>query len=311
MAMASSAPAGNQQPEGMGSAMLPMFGMLLIMMVVMAFPSIRTALSVGAGSVIEPLLPFHAKFFVPTVFILGSSIMVVNTIIRSIFMDPVKQAHNTHRSTQIKNQMTDARVSRDTARIDKMQRLQMEMMPETMKMQGDMMKPMLFTILFIMAIFTWMGESVLEFRVGYVSLPWSSMWGFDNRIMWIFPAWIATYISMSAPLGRIVDRHLKLLRFRNHPLILAGDMIPEPLLHLLEDEKAKAKADHRTRQAQRRRAGPRKTGVQKQDHHRRRGGNQQVAPPKSGTVCPNCDSESVKRTPRGKLRCEFCRHEWR
>jgi ribosomal protein L37AE/L43A len=51
--------------------------------------------------------------------------------------------------------------------------------------------------------------------------------------------------------------------------------------------------------------------VQKQDHHRRRGGNQQVAPPKSGTVCPNCDSESVKRTPRGKLRCEFCRHEWR
>ncbi|RZD35153.1 MAG: hypothetical protein CXT72_04535 [Methanobacteriota archaeon] len=88
-------------------------------------------------------------------------------------------------------------------------------------------------------------------------------------------------------------------------------MIPEPLLHLLEDVKAKAKAAHRTRQAQRRRAGPRKTGVQKQDHQRRRGGNQQVAPPKSGTVCPNCDSESVKRTPKGKLRCEFCRHEWR
>jgi ribosomal protein L37AE/L43A len=50
--------------------------------------------------------------------------------------------------------------------------------------------------------------------------------------------------------------------------------------------------------------------VQKQDHQRR-GGNQQVAPPKAGTVCPNCDSESVKRTPKGKLRCEFCRHEWR
>ncbi|HJO42331.1 MAG TPA: hypothetical protein QF508_02880, partial [Candidatus Thalassarchaeaceae archaeon] len=39
--------------------------------------------------------------------------------------------------------------------------------------------------------------------------------------------WVATYITMSAPLGRIIDRHIKILRYGRHPLIIAGDTIPE------------------------------------------------------------------------------------
>ena len=87
----------------------------------MMFPGIRNSLSSGAGSVIEPFL-FGTlgleQYFVPTVFILGSSIMIVNTVIRSFFMDPLKQAHHSHRSKQISQQMREARLSRDTAKID-------------------------------------------------------------------------------------------------------------------------------------------------------------------------------------------------
>jgi hypothetical protein len=202
-------------------------------------------------------------------------------------------------------------MSRDTAKIDKMQKLQMEMMPEQMAMQGAMMKPMMFTMIFIIGIFSWMADTVIDFRVDYVSLPWQPMWGFENRIMWIFPAWIATYITMSAPLGRVVDRHLKLLRYRTHPVVLAGDMIPEPLLHLLEDDKAKSSSDSRTRRSQRKRAGPRKTGNQLSESQRRSGGNLQVAPPQKGTLCPSCESDNIVRTIRGKLRCNVCRIEWR
>ena len=126
-------PNGNAQPAGMGSAMLPMLFLLLMMMSLMMFPGMRNSLSDGAGTVIEPFL-FGTlgleQFFVPTVFILGSSIMIVNTVIRSFFMDPLKQAHHSHRSKQISQQMREARMSRDTAKIDKMQKLQMEMMPE-------------------------------------------------------------------------------------------------------------------------------------------------------------------------------------
>ena len=180
-----------------------------------------------------------------------------------------------------------------------------------MAQQGAMMKPMMFTIFFIIGIFQWMANQTLDFRVDYVSLPWQPMWGFENKVMWVFPAWIATYITMSAPLGRIVDRHLKLLRYKTHPVVLSGELIPEPLLHLLEEEKTRTNSDGRTRRTQRKRAGPRKTGIQSSDSLKRTGGNQHVAPPQKGTICPSCDSDMISRTAQGQLRCDVCRVEWR
>ena len=74
---------------------------------------------------------------------------------------------------------------------------------------------------------------------------------------------------MSAPLGRIIDRHIKIIRYKRHPLVLAREPIPEPLLYMLEDPKIKSKSSaSRTRQSQRRRAGPRKTGVKNEKRDR-------------------------------------------
>jgi len=301
---------GDPQADAMSSLMMPMLFMMLIMMVMMLNDGIRIFLADGAGHFIEPMLPFHTLYFVPTVFIVGSSIMVVNTIIRSFFMDPMRQAHFSHRQRQISKQLREAQMARDTARADKMQKLQMEMMPEQMAIQAATFRPMMFTIVFIIAIFSWMSSEVESFRVSYVSLPWAPMWSLDERVLWILPAWIATYITMSAPLGRIIDRHIKILRFRTHPLVLAGDTISEPLLHLLSEQKTKRSDDSRIRRTQRRRDGPRKTGGQVTATPRR-GNNVPLTPPKSGTTCPSCDSDSISRTSRGTLRCDVCRDEWR
>ena len=206
--MAPAESGGDAQADAMASMMFPMLLLLGMMVMLMFYPGLRVGLSDSAGSVLEPMLPFHQTYFVPTVFIVGSSIMVVNTIIRSFFMDPLQQAHFSHRSRQIGKQLREARMARDTAMADKMQTIQLEMMPEQMKMQSSMMKPMVFTMVFIIAIFSWMAGSVESFRVGFVSLPWDPMWSFNARVLWIFPAWIATYIAMSAPLGRILDLSL-------------------------------------------------------------------------------------------------------
>ena len=306
-----SAGGGDPQAESMSSMMMPMLFLMLMMVVLMLNPSLRILLADGAGYAIEPMLPFHTAYFVPTVFIVGSSIMIVNTIIRAFFTDPLSQAHISHRQKQIGKQLREAQMARDTARTEKMQKMQMSMQPERMAMQAAMMRPMMFTMVFIIAIFSWMASEVESFRVAFVSLPWAPMWSFNERIMWIFPAWIATYITMSAPLGRIIDRHIKIRRYRSHPLVLSGDPIPEPLLHLLSEQKVKTSDDSRTRRAQRRRNGPRKTGGQAMTPSQGQRANIPVAPPKSGTVCPSCNSDMVTRTSKGRLRCDMCRNEWR
>ena len=307
--MAPTEAGGDAQADAMASMMLPMLLLLGMMVLLMFYPGLRIGLSDTAGSVLEPMLPFHQTYFVPTVFIVGSSIMVVNTIIRSLFMDPLQQAHFSHRSRQIGQQLREARMSRDTATADKMQTIQLEMMPEQMKMQSSMMKPMVFTMVFIIAIFSWMASSVESFRVGFVSLPWNPMWSFNSRVFWIFPAWIATYIAMSAPLGRIIDRHIKIVRFSRHPLVLSGETIPEPLLYMLEDKNPKNSSSS-ARRVQRR-SGPRKTGTSPKTPSKRSSGNKHAAPPRQGLTCKICNSDMISRTPKGLLRCEVCRSEWR
>ncbi len=294
----------------MSSMMMPMLVLLLVMMVLMFVPGLRILLADSAGLAIEPLLPFHELYFVPTVFIVGTSIMVVNTIIRSLFIDPIKQAHFSHRQRQVGKQLREAQMARDTARVEKMQKLQMEMMPENMAMQSAMMRPMMFTIVFIIAIFSWMASEVETFRVSFVSLPWLPMWSFNERILWIFPAWIATYITMSAPFSRIIDRHLKILRYKSHPVVLAADSLPEPLLHLIKEDKSKSNSrERRSRMTQRRRDGPRKKGP-KQESAKPKGGNTHTSA-RAGTTCPSCSSDMISRGQSGHLRCDVCRHEWR
>jgi|TARA_B100002052_G_scaffold299113_1_gene335390 uncharacterized membrane protein (DUF106 family)/ribosomal protein L37AE/L43A len=304
--MAAPASQGDAQSQAMLGMMTPMLVLLGLMMIISLNPGLRGAMADVAATVIEPTIPFHSEYFVPTVFIIGSSIMVVNTIIRGFFMDPMTQVHIGHRNKQISKQLREAQVERDTARADKMRQLQMEIMPDQMAMQSSMMKPMMFTIVFIIGIFSWMEASAAGFRVSYVSLPWQPMWSMMDRVCWIFPAWVITYIAMSAPLGRIIDRHIKIIRFSRHPLVLEGLPIPEPLLHLLKDEDKKSSI--KTRKGQRRsRDGPRKKG----NIESKKGGNFHAAPPKAGTACPDCSSTLVDRTSSGRLRCSICRNEWR
>ena len=289
---------------GMGSMMMPML-MMLAMTSLLFIPGIRPLLANSADSVIAPLIPFHDKWFVLTVGLVGSSIMVVNTVLRSFFMDPIKQAHLGHRNKQLRVLMREATQSRDPVRLEKIQRMQQRMMPEQMELQSSTMKPMMFTFIFIIAVFSWMAANVEVFRVGYVSLPWNPTWSLTEGKVLFFPAWIATYICLSAPLGRVVDRHIRLFRYRTHPIVLAGETLDEPLLEMLKvEEKKPSRGSTSGRERRRRRkasvptsSGPRKKTAAVETH--------------TDAVCPECDGDEVERAPDGRLRCDVCRHTWR
>lgn len=198
-------------------------------------------------------------------------------------------------------------MSRDHVRLEKIQKMQMHLMPESTKLQMAMMKPMMFTMIFVIAIFSWMYVMVEGFRVEHVSLPWAPQWEFNGRIL-LFPAWIIAYITLSAPLGRIVDRHIKLVRYRSHPLVLSGDKLEEPLLVLLKQKKSKSKSSRRTRRSQRRRRGA------VEDDEIEVSKTQQPTQFRrilEGVSCPSCAGDVVIRTDGGRNRCQVCLEEWR
>jgi|TARA_B100002052_G_scaffold38565_1_gene30678 uncharacterized membrane protein (DUF106 family) len=298
-----------EQPEmPLGQLFMPIV-LLIGMSFILMSDGLRVSMAGLAGGVLEPALPFHDLYFVPTVLIVGSSIMIVNTVFRSIFMDPMKQAHLNHRNKQLRKLMQEARISRDHVRLEKIQKMQMHLMPETTKLQMSMMKPMMFTMIFIIGIFSWMYVMVEGFRVEHISLPWNPQWSFNGKVLF-FPAWIAAYITLSAPLGRIVDRHLKLMRYRSHPLVLSGETLEEPLLALLKEKKNKKQSNRRTQRSQRRNRGG-SADVIEQDTPEKVVVSHARGRTLEGVICPSCGGDTVIRTDSGRNRCTVCLDEWR
>ena len=110
------------QPEmPLGQLFTPII-LLIGMSFILMSEGLRLSMANLAGGFLEPTLPFYDLYFVPTVLIVGSSIMIVNTVFRSLFMDPMLQAHLNHRNKQLRKLMQEARLSRDHVRLEKIQK---------------------------------------------------------------------------------------------------------------------------------------------------------------------------------------------
>ena len=288
--------------------MLMMLGIMVLMTLLIMNPSIRNSLGDTADPILSPLLPEEA-YFVFTVLILGSFSMTMNTVLRNFFTDPMAQAHIGHRQGQVRKMLNDARMSRDTILQEKATTLQQQMMPEQLKVQMGAMKPMMFTMIFIIAIFAWLTMAVENFRVDYVSLPWASEWNLLEDKFLFFPAWICAYICMSAPLGRVIDRHIKLFRYRKHPLVTAGDTLKEPLLHLVVSSTGPkdSAAQRRKQRSQRNSQSNRKKSKSssKEDSP-----EQSFKSDSNSNECPKCGLTMITRLGARSRRCDVCRHEW-
>jgi hypothetical protein len=179
--------------------------------------------------------------------------------------------------------------------------LQQQMMPEQLEVQMGAMKPMMFTMIFIIGIFAWLTTKVETFRVDYVSLPWSPEWHLLEGKFLFFPAWICCYICMSAAYGRVLDRHIKLARYRSHPLVVAGDVLKEPLLHLVATKPAAT-----SNQAKKRQHRKKASSAPKEAKEASQGGLMSGI----ALVCPECDGDVITHDGPRTKRCNVCFHEW-
>lgn len=294
-------------PPG-GSSMFVMLMFMILMTVLIMTPSIRTSLGTTADPLLSPLLP-EESFFVITVMILGIFSMTLNTVIRNFFVDPMDQAHIGHRQGQVRQMMNEARLSRDPILQEKAMTLQQQMMPEQLEVQMGAMKPMMFTMIFIIGIFAWLTTKVETFRVDYVSLPWAPEWHLlDGRFLF-FPAWICCYICMSAAYGRVLDRHIKLARYKSHPLVVAGEVLKEPLLHLVATKPAATSSQAKKRQQRSKRSQQQRKKASSTPKAASEGAQGGLL---SGIAlaCPECDGDVITYDGPRTKRCNICFHEW-
>ena len=297
-------------PTPPGGSMMMMLMVMILMTLLIMNQGIRSTMGGFADPLLSPILP-EESFFIITVLILGTMSMLMNTVLRSFFLDPIEQAHIGHRQGQVRRMMNDARISRDPILQEKATLLQQQMMPEQLKVQMGAMKPMMFTMVIIIAVFSWLTTTVESFRVDYVSLPWASEWNLLTDKFLFFPAWICAYICMSAPFGRVVDRHIKLIRYRTHPVVSSGDKLKEPLLHLVANQnKTVDKNAKRRRQKSKSQTKKKASNDTPKNTPSKKNTKTETYSGVEGLTCPKCGVDMISKAGPRKKKCDVCRHQW-
>ena len=207
---ASPAPAVPKQ-----SSMSSLYMMItLFMFLILFIPSLREALGIAAGIVLEPLFAFHYNYPLYTFLATGILVTLINTWARHHYTDWVSMARMQAKMKAFNKVYREAVRKQDTNQIEKLRKMQTKYMTENMQIQSNSMKATMFTMFIVIAIFTWLWV-FLQTKTHYtlIAIPWSNVIEL-NRTQYLFPNWLLIYSAFTMPLSWVVTYIFKYMEFR-------------------------------------------------------------------------------------------------
>jgi len=208
-------------PASASSTMLIMLSFMLVLLL-MFDKSTRDAVSVLINLILYPLIGFGGKYPVFTLMIAGLLMTGLTTLIRNHTTDWVKMAENQKKMSAFNSELRAARMAGNTKKLEKLMKMQPEVMKANMESSGSQMKVMPVTMLIAIPIFFWLSYFVYTEAS---SLIYSVPWAYNAHLnsSHVLPDWILLYSLLSLPFGQILQRGLKYLDFRKELAEMEGD----------------------------------------------------------------------------------------
>lgn len=222
-----SAAVGSAKKSGQGSTFVLLLGVLVVLFV-MFDPTLRALMATWVGYGLNPIFVNTGVPIFWTLFVIGSFMVLANTVVRHFLTDWVGMARVQEVMRAYQKEFSEARKANNTYKLKRLT----DMNPEVMKMQADMstgqLKPMILTMLIVLPVFGWLFH-VVDFTGGcdtVLEVPWAApgSWCADNGTDWVgfIPRWIAIYSLLSIPIGQVVQKALKLWEYRHVDLDADG-----------------------------------------------------------------------------------------
>jgi uncharacterized membrane protein (DUF106 family) len=186
--------------------------MLMILMMLMFFimPYFGPILGYYFGLVLKPIIGFGGELPVFTLLFSGMIVVLLSSLLTNFFTDWKKMGESQEISRAFQKEITKARREGNTNRVNKLMKMQPEIMRRQTEASGGMMKPMVFLIIFIWPIFMWL-RNFLTYEVSHYrfTLPWSSDVPLMSSETIIMQAWLWLYLVFSIVLGQLLRQGFK------------------------------------------------------------------------------------------------------
>jgi uncharacterized membrane protein (DUF106 family) len=107
----------------------------------------------------------------------------------------------------------EAMMSQNMAKLKRLNEMSPEIMQKGMSQSMNQLKPMAFTMIIIIVIFSWLYSFVSDFAV---DPKYSVPWAFNTNMLssTVLPNWVLVYALISIPFGQVVQRILKYFSFK-------------------------------------------------------------------------------------------------
>ena len=194
-----------QQPPAMGG----MFLTMLLMLYIIINPGLRVVMGDVAETLLEPRIGFDGAYPAVTILLAGIVMIGGTTVIRHLLVDWEQMAEVQLKMQAYNKALSDARKEGQQARVQKLMKMQPEVLMLQSGMMSNQMRPMVFTMLIAIPIIMWLYEFTAGLPVQALSLPWEPHWELQEKL-WFLPHWIVIYSVMALPFGQILLRGLKL-----------------------------------------------------------------------------------------------------
>jgi uncharacterized membrane protein (DUF106 family) len=194
--------------KAQGSSFMNMMLFLLIMFVMM-FTGIGFILGEYFGLVLEPVIGFGGEYPVLTLLFAGLIVVTLSSLLTNFFTDWKKMGESQEIARAFQKEITKARKEGNTNRVNKLMKMQPEIMKKQTEASSGMMKPMIFLIIFIWPIFIWLRAFLADLPHYYFTLPWANEVPLVSTDKFIMQAWLWMYLIISIVIGQVIRQGFK------------------------------------------------------------------------------------------------------
>lgn len=209
-----------------------MIFLFLLAIVAIFDPSLAQGFGSIAGIVLSPVIGFGGRYPVITVLLAGAMTTGISSILRDHYTDWIKMVRMQKTTSAWQKTLREAMRKGNRAEVNKLNKIREGFMKDQMDVQLNSMKPLAWTFFLFIVLFAWLNvfvNSTLAVTGGqYFAVPWAPN-VYVNYVPFLFPSWILLYSLLAIPIGQILTRVLKYVRFRKKLLAMGVPLEPEAL----------------------------------------------------------------------------------
>ena len=196
--------------KAQGSSMTYMMLFLVLMMLFM-FSGAGPVLGGIFGTVLEPIIGFGGQYPILTIVLAGIIVVTLSGSLTNFFTDWKKMGEMQQTQKAFSAEMQKARREGNQNRVNKLMKMQPELMKKQQEASSGSMKSMLFLFIFIWPIFIWLRTFLAGLSHYYFTVPWAQTVSLipGEADKFLMQNWLWIYLIFSMVIGQVIRQGLK------------------------------------------------------------------------------------------------------